>query len=347
MNKIIIPVIAGILILSIGLSQDVYAPNDQPEKLTLGGTGYTKAIPDWVKNQFQWYVNGEIEEGTLLTSMNWLFDNNIMHLSEKAAKETQELRAENEKLRSMVGATKSETMGSMKDDSTTDGDPDRPVIVGSVPNEASKDMVLKASKIKENVVDAKLRPLRDVIVLGTATHGIVDNIIKNGGTESAWKKGISSFGEHGMQESVVDDLQGIVVLCNTEIDKKTQTIDAELAMIEEWLKIIQEKETATGTSDRMATAPTGTTKDSTVQHRQSDLDFITRKLGSIDQQINSLDTGLSILEQKLQTAGDDAQLANIDLQNILQKQQQTLQTMSNVSKMLHDTAKAIIQNMKA
>ncbi len=50
-------------------------------------------------------------------------------------------------------------------------------------------------------------------------------------------------------------------------------------------------------------------------------------------------------EEKLQSAGDDAQLANIDLQNALQKQQQTLQTMSNVSKMLHDTAMAIIRKI--
>ncbi len=43
--------------------------------------------------------------------------------------------------------------------------------------------------------------------------------------------------------------------------------------------------------------------------------------------------------------GDNAQRANIDLQNQLQKQQQTLQTMSNVSKMMHDTAMAIIRKI--
>ena len=51
------------------------------------------------------------------------------------------------------------------------------------------------------------------------------------------------------------------------------------------------------------------------------------------------------LERLLATVGDDAQLANIDLQNMLQKQQQTLQFMSNVSKMLHDTAMAIIRKI--
>ena len=42
-------------------------------------------------------------------------------------------------------------------------------------------------------------------------------------------------------------------------------------------------------------------------------------------------------------AGEDARLANMELQNQLQRQQQTMQTMSNVSKMLHDTAMAVIR----
>ena len=51
------------------------------------------------------------------------------------------------------------------------------------------------------------------------------------------------------------------------------------------------------------------------------------------------------LDEQLSAVGDDAQLANIDLQNALQKQQQTLQTISSVSKMLHDTAMAIIRRI--
>jgi hypothetical protein len=51
------------------------------------------------------------------------------------------------------------------------------------------------------------------------------------------------------------------------------------------------------------------------------------------------------LEQQLQNIGDDAQLANVDLQNMLQKQQQTMQMMSNISKMLHDTALAVIRKL--
>ena len=58
-----------------------------------------------------------------------------------------------------------------------------------------------------------------------------------------------------------------------------------------------------------------------------------------------LDTYIQKLEEKLNSVGDDAQLANVDLQNMLQKQQQTLQMMSNIGKMLHDTAMAIIRKI--
>ena len=51
------------------------------------------------------------------------------------------------------------------------------------------------------------------------------------------------------------------------------------------------------------------------------------------------------LESQLNSVGDDAQLANVDLQNMLQKQQQTLQMMSNISKVLHDTAMAVVRKI--
>jgi hypothetical protein len=60
---------------------------------------------------------------------------------------------------------------------------------------------------------------------------------------------------------------------------------------------------------------------------------------------SALETEIKKLEEQLNSLGDDAQLANVDLQNILQKQQQTLQMMSNISKMLFDTAQAIIRKI--
>ena len=61
--------------------------------------------------------------------------------------------------------------------------------------------------------------------------------------------------------------------------------------------------------------------------------------------IGKLEDEIQTWEDKLNSVGDDAQLANVDLQNMLQKQQQTLQMMSNISKALHDTAMAVIRKM--
>jgi hypothetical protein len=52
------------------------------------------------------------------------------------------------------------------------------------------------------------------------------------------------------------------------------------------------------------------------------------------------------LENAISKVGNDAQLANIDLQNALQRQQQSLQTISNLSKTVHDTAMAIIRRIR-
>jgi len=61
--------------------------------------------------------------------------------------------------------------------------------------------------------------------------------------------------------------------------------------------------------------------------------------------VDLLDNEMKRWEERLSTVGDDAQLANVDLQNILQKQQQLLQMLSNISKMVHDTAMTVIRKM--
>jgi hypothetical protein len=60
---------------------------------------------------------------------------------------------------------------------------------------------------------------------------------------------------------------------------------------------------------------------------------------------DELDAILERWDEELQSVGDDAQLANVDMQNLLQKQQQTLQMLSSVSKTLHDTAMAVVRKI--
>lgn len=61
--------------------------------------------------------------------------------------------------------------------------------------------------------------------------------------------------------------------------------------------------------------------------------------------VAQLDDEIEKIEDLLNSVGEDAQMANLDLQNALQKQQQLLQMMSNISKMLHETAMSIIRKI--
>jgi hypothetical protein len=59
----------------------------------------------------------------------------------------------------------------------------------------------------------------------------------------------------------------------------------------------------------------------------------------------ALNDAIASIEEKLNTVGDDSQLANIELQNVLQKQQQCVQMISNISKMMQDTAMGVIRKI--
>lgn len=63
--------------------------------------------------------------------------------------------------------------------------------------------------------------------------------------------------------------------------------------------------------------------------------------------VEKMEAYVKYLEEQMNSVGDDAQLANVDLQNCLQKQQQTMQMMSTISKMLHEVTMAIIRNMNS
>jgi hypothetical protein len=54
---------------------------------------------------------------------------------------------------------------------------------------------------------------------------------------------------------------------------------------------------------------------------------------------------LRYLEDKLNAVGDDAQLANTDMQNVMQKQQQLVNMISNAAKLLNDSAMDTIRKI--
>ena len=57
------------------------------------------------------------------------------------------------------------------------------------------------------------------------------------------------------------------------------------------------------------------------------------------------ETRIRDLAEQLSATADGAQLANVDLQDMLQNQQRTLQMFSQMSKMMSDTAMAVPPNI--
>ena len=62
-------------------------------------------------------------------------------------------------------------------------------------------------------------------------------------------------------------------------------------------------------------------------------------------QKEQLEKYIAELEQELSSVDEENKMAYSDLQNALQRQSQTIQMLSNVSKILHDTAKAVIEKI--
>ena len=83
----------------------------------------------------------------------------------------------------------------------------------------------------------------------------------------------------------------------------------------------------------------------TITIRNNQIADVLIKLDPENATKSQLKNYLQDLENQLQTVGDDAQLANIDLQIMIQKQQQLVQMLSNISKILYDTASAVIRKI--
>ena len=344
-----------------------------------------KAVPDWVDNNFKWYGEGKIGQSDLLNSLAYMLDNNIMHLSDKAAQEVHDLREENVALKKKLDAddkmefgvnilekasdspvdesgrvkvqfhwdkeTEQESLNHLRkaydlnpnfdtkvvqfdkdhdkwidvlsidwgSASSTQGDPDRPVIVGRIYNTESDDRPTEEVAFYYNKI--------------SFAHDTVDDIIAKGGSASDWENGIAEIKKYSSQtlkvgskgpettESVIPELQGIVVLCSTAIDKEILKIEAEMSVLEE----IRDRQPAE------LTVRSG----STTQYGESDMEFLQRHADRIGEKILSLQTGLNVLEDELATIGEDAQMSDVDLQGTLKKQQQSIDSLIDKTSSMH------------
>ena len=410
------------VLFTVGFEQIHASPEPDDEVMVAFEHGDAKAIPDWVGTTMSFYLNKQISEREMLDAFNWMFNNNVMHLSQEAAQKVAELREENMALKKKLstdgmvgpktspsmpahtpewtnpkdsdpGATSTEALSHLRKaydlnpnmqtkvvqydkehdkwidvlsidwGSTADGDPDKPIVVGRIYSEKSAaDMTLKGSKIKENYVDTtRQTPKTDfgsVFKAGfakTASDKVKSLVDKADSSTTSWKKvfsDIKSADKTPTDFPLYDSVtlkRSLDEMCDVAIDKQIQRNETDLEFLKELAKAVEEDSAKTRTSASTANmAVSGGTVMNV--YKQLAID----RAEKLEDKVMSLQAGMTVceaelknLEGQLQSVGEDAQLANIDLQNMLQKQQQAFQMLSSILKSQHDTAMSIIRNMKA
>ena len=105
MTKTIILTITTIALFAVGLTVSNVLAQGPEMEVAADGVKVTgaSAIPGWVDNNFRWYGEGKISQTDLLNGIKHLMDNNLMHISDKAAQEVSDLRAENTALKKKLG----------------------------------------------------------------------------------------------------------------------------------------------------------------------------------------------------------------------------------------------------
>ena len=144
----------------------------------------------------------------------------------------------------------------------------------------------------------------------------VHDLVNSGETSTTgWDEGVAAFTSKNYDTTSTShgthELGHALGMMDNAIEKEIQTLEGQVAILEELMDMY----TSSSTSSARATT----------QYSESDFQFISRYTSEIDTKIQSLQTGLRVLEDKLSTAGDDAQLANIDLQNAIDENQDTLE----------------------
>ena len=316
-KKAISVIIIGIV---FGISTPfVYAE----EKIPLGesvihSSGESK-IPTWVDQNFRWYGENQISQTELLNAIKYLIEEKIMVIDQSETPD-------------------SNTSHLPEWTDNNDSDPGVAQIAPSQP----KAIIMAMMSEEQQYSNQKIHSL-----------------LSKGGDAHDWTVTISEIAKHAKNsefrissgetstvDSVIDELQGIVVLCSTSIDKELGITEVELELIEQISKNFEQtddvRKDITVSSGEMAILEQNIEKQYWIQR----LETMKIKTESIQTGILLLESNLIELENVLENSDEGVQLTNIKMQDAVQKQQQTLQTMSNISKMQHDSILIIINNMK-
>jgi len=318
LNKQVITII--IIGIIFGISAPfVYAEEKIPLGESVITTSETNKIPTWVDQNFRWYGENQISQTELLNAIKYLIEEKIMVIDH-----------------SETPSTSTSHLPEWTD--VADSDPGVAQISPSQPK-----VIIMAMMSEEQQY----------------SNQQIKSLLSKGGDAHNWEEIISdianhvensefriSAGEASTVDSVIDELQGIVVLCSTSIDKELGIIEVELELIKQISKNFEQ-------TDNLRKETTASSGEMIISEQTIEKQYWIQRLETMKIKTESIQTGILLLESNLielenfvENSDEDAQLTNIKMQNAVQKQQQTLQTMSNISKMQDDSILSIINNMR-
>jgi hypothetical protein len=304
----------SLFVLGVGYQSSL---GQNPEEEVPLRSDSSKAIPDWLKNNFRWYLDGQISQKELLTSIKWLLDNNYMHLSEKSAREVEELRDQVTYLKQVLAELNSSIDsedGKNNMESSTDGN------------------------IRSLVVISEHQPKVNKLVSNTIINGTQnfdewsDLIFKTRNDVSSTTNSLKNPSELNELESKAEDLQRIAVLFNTAFDKESGILAAEINLI-----------------SGMPTIKALSQEDSIETLQEIEKNYWLGRLGKTIEKIESLKAGVAAMQDHVSLIEPDlnSDVADSYVLEDIQRQKERMNEISNALENQQYVVESIIQNIRA
>ncbi len=311
--KILFLVFASLFVLGIGY-QSSHGQN--PEEEVPLRSDSSKAIPDWLKNNFRWYLDGQISQKELLTSIKWLLDNNYMHLSEKSAREVQELRDQVTYLKQVLAELNSsiESEGGENNiESSTDGNLRSLAVISEYQPEVNK--------LVSNTIINRTQNFDEWSDLIFQTRNDVSRTINS----------LKSPGELTDLDSKAEDLQRITILFNTAFDKESGILAAEINLI-----------------SGMPTIKALSQEDSIETLQEIEKNYWLGRLGKTIEKIESFKAGVAALQDHVSLIEPDldSDVTDSYVLEDIQRQKERMNEISNELENQQNAIESIIQSIR-
>lgn len=310
--KIFFLIFVSLFVLGIGYQSSL---GQNPEEEVPLRSDSSKAIPDWLKNNFRWYLDGQISQKELLTSIKWLLDNNYMHLSEKSAREVQELRDQVTYLKQVLAELNSSSDsegGKNKVESSSEGNLRSLVVIS--------EHQPKVNKLVSNT-----------IINGTQNFDEWSDLIFQTRNDVSTTNSLKSPSEIKELDYKAEDLQRLAILFNTAFDKESGILAAEINLI-----------------SGMPTIKALNQEDSIETLQEIEKNYWLGRLGKTIEKIESLKAGVAAMQDHFSLIEPDLNLDVADsfvLEDI-QRQKERMNEISNALENQQNVVESIIQNIR-